>query len=526
MPVQDPAKLWCLAVGAILCEQNQKRHDEIGGWMAGPEAQAWCNGVLSDSYGVDSEQAFKDMVDWLTRTGHTAEARSQIAGLGPNPLQDYPKQTIVRAYRAQIERQGLLAWDCGRLAAVVGWGYHCHYNDENETWRILHGNAVRIQQTYGSWREFGDAYMMGRMWWAQGGLNPKAKEAYTRLIGDPNSPWNRLPWAQPLGAAPAPSPPGAMAGGMPGKAKVRFKRSVCPSCGGHKTRPSQTAYVYCDFCGTLADYDFAKACEQPAKQPGPAYQDLNNRLSPMMQHAKATGDVNGYRNLQKQLFEMYIEMLPNANPPRVSDPEYRRKYVDYMAEGGTVTAFDPQALALEAEVTRTVTGLQWAFPKPGVMKVAPQSFGAMANAVFAQQDYIAKLYESRGVYAMHPDRPGGDLQKRVGISLFVQGWLPMLDEQSTQAFLDRAGLKTEYVEVEPVKGDKADCAGCGTPLEVLPGAKRCICEKCGQGLEVGGERITCRGCGAPLAPTEGSQNVTCPHCKNSFQRVQMIKGFA
>lgn len=515
MPVQDPVRLWCLAVGSILIEQNSLRHDEIGGWTMGPAAQKWCKNVLADSYGTKDEKSFLEMIDWLTRTGHTAEARQQLARLNPNPAMDYPKETIVRAYRQQIERQGLTAWDCGRLASVLGWGFHAGYNDENETWRILHGNAVRVQQTYGSWREFADAYMMGRMWWAQGGVNEKARNAHIQLIGNPNSLWNRIPWQLPLG-----QPPAAVPGGS-NKQRIRFKKSVCPSCGGHKTKPSPTAYVYCDFCGTLADYDFAKACESPAKQPGPAYQNLNAQLAPMMQQAKQYNDINGYRNLQRQLFEMYIDVLPNANPPRCTDREYRTKYVAYMAEGGTVIAFDQQAQFFEAEVNRTVTTLQFAMPKPGVMKVSPQSFQAMSNVVFAQQDYLAKLYEQRGVYAMHPDHPDGGLQKRIGISLFVQGWLPMLDENSTQQFLDRAGLKTEYVEVDPPKGDKADCAGCGSPLEILPGARRCICAKCGQGLEVAGERLSCHGCGAPLAPTEGSRNVTCPHCKQTFQRVQM-----
>jgi LSD1 subclass zinc finger protein len=148
---------------------------------------------------------------------------------------------------------------------------------------------------------------------------------------------------------------------------------------------------------------------------------------------------------------------------------------------------------------------------------------ALAQAVFAQQDHIAKVYEARGVYAMHPDRAPAELQRRIGISMFVQGWLPMLDEPSAQAFLAQAGLKSEYVEVDPPQGDKADCASCGAHLEILPGARRVVCDKCGQALEVGGERVTCRGCGSPLAPQEGTTNVTCPHCRNSFQRVQMMK---
>ena len=44
------------------------------------------------------------------------------------------------------------------------------------------------------------------------------------------------------------------------KAHSRFiKRVSCPQCGAPKSRPSTTAYIYCDFCGSLMDYDFRMA---------------------------------------------------------------------------------------------------------------------------------------------------------------------------------------------------------------------------------------------------------------------------
>src|SRR5512147_2715362 len=44
------------------------------------------------------------------------------------------------------------------------------------------------------------------------------------------------------------------------KAHSRFiKRVSCPQCGAPKSRPSTTAYIYCDYCGSLMDYDFRMA---------------------------------------------------------------------------------------------------------------------------------------------------------------------------------------------------------------------------------------------------------------------------
>src|SRR5437868_3347779 len=41
------------------------------------------------------------------------------------------------------------------------------------------------------------------------------------------------------------------------KAHSQFvKRVNCSQCGAPKTLPSATAYLYCDYCGALMDYDF------------------------------------------------------------------------------------------------------------------------------------------------------------------------------------------------------------------------------------------------------------------------------
>lgn len=515
MTANPPEKLWGLALAGILTEMNSAHHDELGMWGLNANTVNWCANTLRDFYGVEDKTSFDEMVHWLATEGHSAEAREVIASLSPNPLTDSPKQSIARAYRPLIERQGLLAWDAGRLVAVVGWGKWAGFVDEETAWEMILGTASRVQRTYDSWRAYGDAYMMGRMFWSNGARHEGTVQAYNKLLGHPMSPWNRLPWQIHLGGVAW--DPAKM------KAKTRFKRSVCPICGGHKTRPSATAYVYCDFCGALADYDFQKACEKPAERPGPAYEALHAELAPMIQTAKMRGDVATYRQLQMQLFDSFVTMTPASCPPRVADPRYRHAYVAYMAEGAVASGFDPVAAQHEANVTRVVQGLQFASPKPGVIKVSPQSFHAMVDAVFAQQDHLARLHEARGVYAMHPDKAPAELQRRIGISMFVQGWLPMLDEPSTQAFLQRAGFKHEYVEVDPPPGDKADCAACGNHIEILPGAKRVVCERCGQALEVGGERLSCQGCGSPLAPAEGTAIVTCPHCKRSFQRVQMMR---
>ena len=94
------------------------------------------------------------------------------------------------------------------------------------------------------------------------------------------------------------------------RAEARYLASRCPACGTPKTRPSATAYVYCDACGALADYDFRKACEQPMRLPGPVYRSLQERLAPKLAKAQAAGDRDAYRKIQLQLFDAWVTACP------------------------------------------------------------------------------------------------------------------------------------------------------------------------------------------------------------------------
>jgi DNA-directed RNA polymerase subunit RPC12/RpoP len=311
--------------------------------------------------------------------------------------------------------------------------------------------------------------------------------------------------------------------GAPAAPKTRFKRTVCPTCGAPKGRPSATAYVYCDYCGSLSDFDFAKACEKPLARPGPIYEKLVQEVSPELDEALAKDDLDAYRAVQSRVLEAYLVAAPDSAPPRIRDAEYRKKYVAYMTEALAVAAFDAEGKVHAAAVREATGKLSYSQPEPGVIRVDPGSFRAFAEAVFAQEEYLAKLHASRGVYAMQPDGASAALQRHLSMSLFTQGWLPMLDEANAADLLARAGLNGEYIEADPPPADAAACGACGASLGILDGARRRVCEHCGSALDVQGERVRCAGCGAGLAPPEGSATFACPHCSVGVQRIEMMK---
>jgi DNA-directed RNA polymerase subunit RPC12/RpoP len=356
------------------------------------------------------------------------------------------------------------AYEIARLIAVAAWSVAPGFIDATTAWHVIWAAASLAKRTYGSWREYAETYEMIFSQITDG--RASVEHEVERLLGDPASPWVELPWDL-----------------MGQNVKPRVLRVSCHECGAPRTRPSVSAYVYCDHCGALVDYDFAVVKDQPLAQPGPVHEALRAKLAPALDAARETGDVAGYRALQRELFDAWALACPDATPVRTRDPEYRARYVAWLAEGDTVAAFDAGVRALEAAMRAAIAGLAFAHVD-GKPRVASEPFRVLADAVFAYESGRDALLAP--VYAMHPDGAPRALQRRIGHSLFVQGWLPYLGEADAQALLDRTGLAAVYDELPPPEVRAMPCNRCGSPLEILAGARRVVCEHCGRLVDVVG----------------------------------------
>lgn len=303
---------------------------------------------------------------------------------------------------------------------------------------------------------------------------------------------------------------------MSGAPTPRFLASRCPGCGAAKTRPSPTAYVYCDFCGSLADYDFRKACEQPRSLPGPVYEALVARLKAPLAAAYEAGDAVAYATLQASLLDAWVEACPHAVPPRCADPGFRREYVAQMAASAAFSAFDERARTLAAATDAAVASLAW--KTRGNRAIAdPARFAAVADAVLAQQAYVQSA-EVLATLPPSPDNAPPHLQQRLALAMFVQGWLPYLDDASAAALLARTGFAQNYVTADVVDGTHANCGHCAADVVLLPGATRAVCDGCGRRLKLDAA-IDCRGCGHDLRFGDGDDSMTCPYCRARVERI-------
>lgn len=334
--------------------------------------------------------------------------------------------------------------------------------------------------------------------------------------------------AQPKATQP-PQPVGASAGlprpgdDLPASLKARsqfIKRISCSQCGAPKSLPSATAYIYCDFCGSLMDYDFRIAnADTNAGLTNTVFHRLIAAVQVPMAQAKARGDRDAYRELYRQVFSQWVQECPLAVSPRAKkDVAFRDLLVAYLAESAVTKDLDPRQAPLDARMAELVASLQ-RIPTPGGAWMVAGGFWPYAELFKQQMIMTYDLLHKLGVDAMDPDHAPPAVALRMEYSTFCQGWLPHLSPSDGERLLKLYGLDAEYVEFKPQETNYHQCGACGADLHTLPGARRVVCESCGYTLDIGGAAIPCGKCGALLSFPVSVNQLLCPYCNTDTHRV-------
>jgi hypothetical protein len=207
---------WALAASALLTERNGERHDRLSGTSGNADDREDARRLLRDWWGVSDRRSLLDSLEWIEKGGHRhdfALTGQQLTALTPEQRQALEaqrrmdpwfnkKMLVVEAHYAQLGAKSIVGWDFSRYISVCRWGYAAGYLTEPDAWARIMPAARIIRYTFTSWREVGENYMIGRQYWSpeqhvQNGHFYRL--ALERLLADPASPWNRVPWDVDLG---------------------------------------------------------------------------------------------------------------------------------------------------------------------------------------------------------------------------------------------------------------------------------------------------------------------------------------
>ncbi len=300
-----------------------------------------------------------------------------------------------------------------------------------------------------------------------------------------------------------------------------IKRVSCSQCGAPKSLPSKTAYIYCDFCGSLIDYDFRLAnANTNGAYTNTAFHRIIAPHQTALAQAKAQGDRDTYRKIYTQVFSQWLQECPMAVSPRaMNDLPFRQQLIAYFAECAVTKDLDPRQIPLEAAMQELVALLK-RYPGPdGTWMVSGNIFWDYAEVFKQQMEMAYALIEKSGVAQMDPDNAQPGVALRMEYSTFCQSWLPHLSPQDGERLLKYYGVSAEYDMVKPQQTDHRLCGCCGSEIQSLPGAKQVVCESCGFTIDVGSQAIPCSKCGSLLSFPVSAAHLLCPYCSTDNRRI-------
>jgi LSD1 subclass zinc finger protein len=298
------------------------------------------------------------------------------------------------------------------------------------------------------------------------------------------------------------------------------KQVDCPRCGAPKRLPSTTAYLYCDHCGALVDYDFRLAnAETNAGLTNTVFHRLVAPVQPYLNQARAAGDADRYRELYRPVFAEWLRQCPQAASPRArTDEDFRERMVDYLTGCTVKRDFDPNLAALDRQLVLATQQLERWPNADGPWRVSSGIWNVAA--LFKQQmELTYQMLDKAGVLAMDPDEAPSGVPLRMEYSTFCQGWVPHLAPADGDRLLAMFGLTAEYKRADVTDAQTRKCGNCGDELHVLPGANAVVCESCGRKLDIAGGEVPCQNCGAPLSFPVGTSRIECPYCKSGTHRL-------
>ena len=240
------------------------------------------------------------------------------------------------------------------------------------------------------------------------------------------------------------------------------KRTSCAACGGVKELPSVRPFLYCDFCAQVVDYDLKQASAQAYSHPDVVdYARIGNQLRPAAMAAARSGDVETFRAHTRTLNEAMTAYTPWAVPPRAyNDEAYRRDWVTFQTELAVLTAFDPDHAALEDQVRQRVTQLQWEGGNLAGMaaqvltgrtpggrtrpRVVADTFWPLVDVLLGQADSARQLLDTSPIKDLDPDQMPGVVADRLFRSGLAQGWLPSLEPDEGERFVQMLHLDFSY----------------------------------------------------------------------------------
>lgn len=172
---------------------------------------------LNDMWGIYNREDMLAVLNWIETGGHSSyydkiasqllcsegnfcgkDLYNEIIKLTwNNPEETINKLEVVKQFYKTTSGKSLTGWDYCRYIYLCRLGHKLGYLDEHEAWnRIITASKI-LQQTFGSWEDLANNYLIGHKFWSYQETVKKNivfPDSLNSLIENPQSPWKKISW--------------------------------------------------------------------------------------------------------------------------------------------------------------------------------------------------------------------------------------------------------------------------------------------------------------------------------------------
>lgn len=196
-----PWQRWGLAAGGVLTRLNNETFEKLA---CNYNTQT-CRQSLKEWWGVNSTDELESILLWLYNEGHRLDCQRLCQA--PRPTATWNSTSLagesikpelrqfLEQHSHRIGKHGLVSWDLSRLVNVARWGHKAGYIDDTAAWKWIHLASLGLQESFSSWEETGEDFLLGYRYWSDGGELPEnVRTSEQWLNSSAESPWRQIPW--------------------------------------------------------------------------------------------------------------------------------------------------------------------------------------------------------------------------------------------------------------------------------------------------------------------------------------------
>jgi hypothetical protein len=219
-----PSQQWAIACGADVAVLNGQYLNDLTTGFSRQD----CRELLSEWWDIDSKEEVLDNIDWLFREGHRIEydiiwqAMNAVSikeskafireHVVKNQMEEEVAMKRLRNMRDALElfhqheligkdtQPEMLIWDYARIVNLTRGSFDAGYLTREEALEIIMRVVEPIRKMYTSWKQLSVSYQFARCVWngMEEGDFEDMMENMQLLLTDPESPWVKMSWDQPL----------------------------------------------------------------------------------------------------------------------------------------------------------------------------------------------------------------------------------------------------------------------------------------------------------------------------------------